>query len=181
MAGILFLVLGNRTQPAAIIITPAAPTVTALPTQTPGPMRVYISGAILKPAVYELPADAILLDAITAAGGFTSEANPATVNLALPLNDGMHVHVPIPGDEPTVDFDGGERSSGIDISGALVNINTATLEELDMLPGIGPSIAQKIIDYRESNGPFNAIEEIDRVSGIGPAKLEEIRDLITLQ
>jgi len=181
MAGILFLVLGNRTQPAAIIITPAAPTVTALPTQTPGPMRVYISGAILKPAVYELPADAILLDAITAAGGFTSEANPATVNLALPLNDGMHVHVPIPGDEPTVDFGGGERSSGIDISGALVNINTATLEELDMLPGIGPSIAQKIIDYRESNGPFTAIEEIDRVSGIGPAKLEEIRDLITLQ
>jgi len=181
IAGIMFFVLLNRTQPAAIFITPPAPTATARPTETPGPLRVYISGAVLRPAVYELSADAILLDAITAAGGFTAEADQATVNLALPLRDGMHVHVPVPGDEPVVELGGDERSSGINLSSALVNINTATLEELDTLPGIGPSIAQKIIDYRENNGAFSAVEEIDRVSGIGPAKLEEIRELITVQ
>jgi len=136
---------------------------------------------VLRPAVYEISADAILLDAITAAGGFSPEADQATVNLALPLRDGMHVHVPFPGDDPVVEFSGDERSSGNNFSGALININTATLEELDTLPGIGPSTAQKIIDYRENNGTFSAIEEIDRVSGIGPAKLEEIRDLITVQ
>ena len=181
IAGMVLFVLYNRTQPAAIIINPPKPTATIQPTETPGPLRVYISGAVLNPAVYELPADAILLDAITAAGGFANEADQTVINLALPLKDGMHVHVPIPGDEPVVEMGGDEGSSGINRSGTPVNINTASLEELDTLPGIGPSIAQKIIDYRENNGPFSVIEEIDGVSGIGPAKLEEIRDLITVR
>ena len=180
VAGIVALVLLDRGQPAAIIITPPAPTATVRPTDTPGPMRVYISGAILRPAVYELSADAILLDAITAAGGFTSEANQAAVNLALPLRDGMHVHVPVPGDELVVGDGGDDRSSGIILSGATVNINVANLEQLDTLPGIGPSTAQKIIDYREANGAFTSIEEIERVSGIGPAKLDQLRGLIAV-
>ena len=180
VAGIVVLVLLDRSQPAAIIITPPAPTATVRPADTPGPMRVYISGAVLRPAVYELSADAILLDAITAAGGFTSEANQVAVNLALPLRDGMHVHVPVPGDEAVIEAGGDEGSSGIILSGALVNINTATLEQLDTLPGIGPSTAQKIIDYRQANGSFTSIEEIERVSGIGPAKLDQLRGLISV-
>ena len=181
VAGVVALVLRDRTQPAPIFITPPAPTATVLPTDTPGPLRVYISGAVLRPAVYELSQDAILLDAVTAAGGLTSEADHAAINLALPLKDGMHVHVPLPGDDPVIMVGGEERSSNINISGGLVNINIATLAELDTLPGIGPSTAQKIINYREANGKFVSVDEIDRVSGIGAAKLEQIRDLISVE
>lgn len=144
-------------------------------------MRVYISGEVVHPDVYELPSGAILLDAVNAAGGLSEEANREIVNLALPLSDGMHVHVPGNAEEGALPPVSGGVVSSSDSPGTPININTASLEELDRLPGIGPSIAQKIIDFRQENGPFTAIEEVQNVSGIGPAKYEEIKDLITLQ
>lgn len=144
-------------------------------------MRVYISGEVAHPDVYELLSGAILLDLVNAAGGFSEEANRNIVNLALPLSDGMHVHVP----DNTIESSLPPVSSGSlpnnNPTNTTININTALLEELERLPGIGPSIAQKIIDYRQENGPFASIEEVQNVSGIGPAKYEQIKDLITLQ
>jgi competence protein ComEA len=122
-----------------------------------------------------------MLDAINAAGGFSEEANRDIVNLALPLSDGMHVHVSDNSEEASLPPVSGGVVPSSDSPGTPININTASLGELDILPGIGPSIAQNIIDYRQENGPFTAIEEVQNVSGIGPAKYEQIKDLITLQ
>lgn len=174
--GILIMTLNGRTLPAPIFISPAAPLATTAPTVTAGPLRIYISGEVSEPAVYDVPAGAIVQDAVRAAGGFTAEANTESVNLALQLADGMHIHVPAVGDPaggPAV-----RQGSVILGNDPLVNINLATLAELETLPGIGPSTAQKIIDFRQANGPFQTIEDIMNVSGIGPGKYEQIKDLI---
>ena len=189
--GALAVVLSDRNRPAPIYITPASPTNTPPPTltpppsPTPSPLRIHISGQVSAPDVYELPAGAILRDAIDAAGGLTSEASADVVNLALPLADGMHVHVP-PSDQldsapPLVERAPTAVNPPEQPGGVLINLNTATLEELDQLPGIGPATAQKIIDYRQTNGPFAAVEDVENVSGIGPAKLEQIRPLVTVE
>jgi competence protein ComEA len=182
------LVLGllNRPQPAPIEIIPALPTTTdlptatSLPTVTPGPLRVYVSGAVLVPEVYTLPAGSIARDAVNMAGGFTADAVREAVNLAQILQDGMHIHVPAVGEEALAPAVRGETISvpaGLD---GLININVATQAELEQLPGIGPSLAQEIIDYRQAHGPFTAVDEILNVSGIGPVKFEQIKDLITV-
>jgi competence protein ComEA len=179
--------LTGRTQPAPIIIEPPAPTASPGPTGTPRPLRVYISGAVQHPDVYELPADSIIRDLVHRAGDFADDAAIDAVNLALPLADGMHVHIPTLQDAPVAppvvsaplapvnSMDAG----GAAAVGGLININTATLEELDTLPGIGPSTAQKIIDHRNEHGPFPTIEAILDVSGIGPAKFDAIKALIS--
>jgi competence protein ComEA len=139
--------------------------------------------------VYELPPGSRIGDAIEAAGGWTSEANTAVVNLAQPLVDGMQIYVPSLAEVseaavPVVSDPAPLTRSGevIDMTagGGLVNINTAGLEELDSLPGIGPSTAQKILDYREEYGRFNTIEELMNVSGIGEAKFGSVKELITV-
>lgn len=156
---------------------------------TDGPIHIYVSGAVLRPAVYTLPPGSLLDDAVRAAGGFAAGADTAAVNLAQPAADGMQVHVPLLaealptpppvklplGAEPTV----ASRMGGISIGG-LININTATQTDLEMLPGIGPSTAINIIAHREANGPFATIEDIMDVPGIGDGKFEAIRDLITV-
>jgi competence protein ComEA len=138
---------------------------------------VYVSGAVREPAVYTLPPGAIVQQAITMAGGPADDAALDALNLARPLVDGEQVVVPRQGEAaPTPLSPGptGDASPGI----GLVNINTATLDELDTLPGVGPAIAQRIIDYRTANGPFQRIEDIQNVAGIGPATFEDLRDLI---
>ncbi len=153
------------------------PTPTATP--TPSPIRVYVSGAVHSPDVYELPAGAIVRDAIQAAGGATGEADLSAINLALPLADGMHIHMPRAGEVTQVAPISGAPSSpsGSETGGARVNINTATLAELDTLPGIGPAMAQRIINGR----PYNKPEDILRVPGIGEATFARLKDLITVQ
>lgn len=180
--------IAGRTEPAPIVIEPPAPTSTPAPTTTPRPLRVYVSGAVRHPDVYTLPPDSIVRDLVQMAGDFTSDAATDAVNLALPLSDGMHVHIPAQQDvagalpvvsaplPPANSLDAAAPTG----SGTLININTATLEELDTLPGIGPSTAQKIIDHRATHGPFLTIEAILDVSGIGPAKYEQIKALITV-
>ena len=196
-AGFGLASLRGATQPAPIEIVPPEstppatlmPTTAVEPTPTSGPIHVYVSGAVARPAVYELPPGSLIDDAVRAAGGFADEADSAAVNLAQPAVDGMQVHVPLleealptpppvslsPGVEPTT----ASRMGGITTAG-LIDINTATQTDLEMLPGIGPSTAANIIAHRDANGPFAAIEAIMDVPGIGEGRFEAIRDLITV-
>lgn len=182
--GSVVVALSGRTRPAPIYITPPSPTPTALPDPTQAPMNVHLSGEVVSPDVYELPPGAILQDAIEAAGGFTESAAADVVNLALPLNTGMHVHIPAADQvdlEPVLIEGDAPAPTTIEGSpGQLINLNTAGSEELELLPGIGPATAQKIVDYRKANGPFVTVEDIQKVSGIGPSKLEQIRGLVTV-
>jgi competence protein ComEA len=163
--------------PAPITIVPPQPTSPPLPTVTPGPIHVYVSGAVNRPAVYELPPNSLAQDAVIAAGGQTAEADLSRVNLAQTLHEGDQVHVPVFGEVSVVGSDG---SVATPTPSGPINLNTATLEELEWLPGIGPSLAQRIVDYRDSHGTFTSIEQVMNVSGIGPGKFDGIRDLIVV-
>ncbi|MGD2165846.1 MAG: helix-hairpin-helix domain-containing protein [Anaerolineae bacterium] len=168
----------NARQPASpIVISTPLPTSTPLPSPTPAPIRVYVSGAVHEPAVCELPRGSIVQDAIEAAGGEALGADLASVNLAMELEDQQHVHVPRQGEaDPPPVISGG----GSDGEGGRVNINTATAGELETLPGVGEVTAQRIIEYREANGPFETIEEIQDVSGIGVKTFEGLRDVVVV-
>ena len=188
------LTLTRRVQPAQIVIQPPAPTPVPDPTATPGPLRVFVNGAVAAPAVYELAPGSVVQQAIEQAGGFAAEADTAVVNLAFPLQDGMQIYVPTIAEtaaqgqtavtNPVVRTEGIELETAVEAAaaapGGLIDINSATVADLDTLPGIGPSTAEKIVEYREANGPFAAIEEIMNVSGIGPAKFEQIQAFITV-
>ena len=166
----------------------SAPTATPQPAATPTPasLRVYVTGAVAKSDVYVLEPGSIVKDAIQAAGGLTVEADPERINQALELKDQQQIHVPRKDEaNPPPPIQGGQDST-VDNSNhteptgtSLININTATPEQLDTLPGIGPAIAQRIIDYRENIGAFASIEEITQVSGIGESTFAKIRALIT--
>ena len=165
--------------PVLQIATPP-PTLTPVPTSTPGPLRVYVSGAVAHPDVYQLPPDAIVRDALSAAGGGLPDADLARINLARQLLDQQHIHVPLTG-EIAPPADSSEEGRSLPSQSGCVNINTATSEELDRLPGIGPTYAQRIIDYRAAHGAFQDVEELTQVKGIGPSTLEKIRDLICVR
>jgi competence protein ComEA len=126
--------------------------------------------------VYALPLNAIVKDAIAAAGGPTDEADLDRINLATRLSDQMQVYVTRKG-EAAPPPPGGSPPDGVT---GKININTASVEKLDKLPGIGPAIASAIVDYRTQNGPFKTIEDINAVKGIGDALFEKIKDQITV-
>jgi len=169
---------------AEITLTPDP---TVAPTPTPAPVRVYVTGAVVTSDVYFLPAGSIVKDAIAAAGGLTPEADRERINQALELKDQQQIHVPRVGEgDPPPPIQGGpanEPAGGSSSAGSngFINLNTATLEQLDSLPGIGPAIAGRIIDYRENSGGFNAIDEITQVSGVGEATLAKFRDSVTVE
>ncbi len=175
LVAIAAVTLALRIQkPEPIIIEPPAPTATA------GPIQVYVSGAVAAPGVYALPAGSITEDAIATAGGTLTEANLNAINLASSLSDGMQVHVPLEGEvsaPATAPDAGGAESAAIAYP---LNINTASAADLETLPGIGPALAGRIVDYRETYGAFASIEAIQNVSGIGPATFEGFQDLITV-
>jgi competence protein ComEA len=174
---VVYLSLRGREPAAAIIVSTPPPTPSPPPLPTPAPIRVYVSGAVQRPAVCELPAGSIVQDAIDAVGGPAAEADLSCLNLALELQDQQHVHVPQKGEaNPPPAISGGAPRS----QGTLVDINTATAGELETLPGVGEVMAQRIIAYRKVNGLFKTIEEIQNVSGIGPKTFEGMRDLITV-
>ncbi len=161
---------------------PRGEPVELLPPPTPLPMLVHVSGAVAAPGVYSLPPGSRVQDAVAAAGGLLADANDGLLNLAALLVDGQKVVVPTRAAAATPGGGQGEappdhRSGGVDL---LVNINTASQAELETLPGIGPSLAQAVIAYREANGLFTSLEGIQAVVGIGPVTFEEIKDLITL-
>jgi competence protein ComEA len=173
--GALVLFQVSRPAPQPLRLSTAIPLPTQSLTPTPYTLRVYVSGAVHSPDVYTLLQDSIVKDAMEAAGGPTDDADLERINLALPVNDGQHVHVPRKGEEnPPV-----QSPSGQPASGSKVNINTADLALLESLPGVGPALAQRIVDHRQTHGPFERIEDITDVSGIGDAIFESIQDLIT--
>ncbi|MBN1642086.1 MAG: helix-hairpin-helix domain-containing protein [Anaerolineae bacterium] len=168
-------------RPGPIVISTPAPTQTPspVPSPTPSPLRVYVSGAVVQPDVYLLPPGSIVKDALAAAGGATEHADLTRVNLAVALRDQQQVHVPCVGEgAPSAATTGPAPTVG---PPAEVDINHASLEELDALPGIGPAIAQRIIDYREAYGGFVSPEEIMNVRGIGPSTYAEIEHLIVVR
>ncbi len=141
-----------------------------------------MSGAVARPGVYSLPQGSRLQDAIRAAGEALPDADLGVLNLAASLEDGSQVDVPVigaAGSSPSAA--GASRFASGGATGGLVDINTATQEELESLPGIGPTLARRIIDYRQANGPFASIEAIQDVEGIGPGIFKEIEELITVR
>lgn len=149
---------------------------------------VQVAGAVHVPGVYQLLAQSRVFEAVAAAGGFSSDADEQAVALAAQLFDGCRVYVPEVGETVSGGVVGpAESSAGItggdpagEPGGSLVSLNSASAAELDSLPGIGPSLAEQIIIYRESEGPFTSIDELTDVPGIGPAKLEQLRPLVML-
>ena len=155
----------------------AAVNLQALPT-TP-PLVIDVRGEVLRPGVYELPLGSRVEDALAAAGGLTLKADQTKINRAALLTDGEQISIPSKLATRVI----GDSTIGIGSTqtpSELVNINTADLTALDSLPGIGPALAQRIIDYRDANGPFQSIEEIMNVSGIGQSIFDNIQSLITV-
>ena len=145
---------------------------------------VDVAGAVVTPGVYRLREGARVAQAIDAAGGLTPEADVTGLNRASKVVDGQKIYVPHVGEQQTVgDVAGsgpGEASAGTSVVSDLVNINTANAAELQTLSGVGPSMAQSIIDERTQNGPFASIDDLMRVSGIGEKKFAKIKDCICI-
>jgi len=157
---------------------PPADQLTAV-SELPSFVIVYVSGAVRHPDVYKLPATARVKDAVLAAGGFADEADPDQLNLADHITDAQHIQVPRQGETPPAAAAPADQPATE--TGALLNINTASASELEGLEGIGQVIAQRIIEYRAANGPFQAVEELTKVKGISANLLAKIASLISTE
>lgn len=164
----------------------AAPGSAAAVTPSPSPsaVTVDVAGKVRHPGVVTLPAGARVIDAIRAAGGLRPGSQPGTLNLARPLSDGEQILVGVtapPGSGGIVPPQGAPppgAGAGTAPSGAPLDLNTATAGQLDQLPGVGPVLAQRIVDYRTRRGSFRSVDELRQVSGIGPAKFDDIKGLV---
>lgn len=173
---------------ALLLVTrlPTGRPVALEPPPTEAPIEVHVIGAVLRPGVYLFTDGSRVQDAIIAAGGLTTDANTEGINLAAKLLDGQQVSIPGggPGEiappQPTAVFRVLTGAATGIPSADLININTATATELEALPGIGPTLAQRIVDYRTQHGPFQSIGDIMNVSGIGPAIFDQLQALITV-
>ena len=139
---------------------------------------VHVAGAVRRPGLYRLKEGSRVADAVARAGGATAKADTAAVNLAAPLADGIQVVVPsrvagVAGAAAT-----GQAGAGT-AAGVRVSLSSASLAELDALPGVGPVTAQKILDYRAAHGGFSSVDDLDSIPGIGPARLEQLRELVS--
>lgn len=160
---------------------PSGQAVVLRPVPTEKPVVVYITGAVPRPGVYALAQGSRVQDAISAAGGFLADAEKSGINLARLVEDGEQLDIPYTEGSSPVIVDQPTPTQDLGLSGTdLININIASQSELETLPGIGPTTAQKIITYRQQNGPFVKIDDIINVSGIGPGTFERIKDLITV-
>lgn len=157
-----------------------------------GNIVVEVAGAVKKPGIYELKSKARVTDAISAAGGFARDADKEQINLAEPLSDGVKVTIPRLGDDSASGImlpaaQGFVGSSKLSTSSpakssatGLISLNRASQSDLESLPGIGPIIAKKILEYRQSIGGFKSIDQLLEVNGIGPKKLEKMRAHVQL-
>ena len=141
---------------------------------------VHVVGAVRRPGLLRLPEGARVADAVRRAGGATRRADLSAVNLAAPLVDGTQVLVPRRVEASAAGAGGAGAEPGPAAApGGRVSLSSATVEELDELPGVGPVTAEKIVDYRTAHGPFASVDDLDAVPGIGPARLEQLRELVT--
>lgn len=166
-----YSVLQARSTPVAV----AVPTVMSSPAPTPTPsptIQVHVIGAVKRPGVVSVPEGSRVADAIEAAGGLDSSADPGELNLAAVIADGSQVAIGTQG-KPRGEIHS-TTSEGADAAAGSINLNTATVAQLDTLPGVGPVTAQKIIDWREANKRFARVEELQEVDGIGPKSYAEI-------
>lgn len=183
-AGAVWLV---RTPPPATeaLLPRATPTSIALDTppataaipSVPAVVLVHVAGAVIEPGVYELAGDARVRDAVVAAGGPTETADWNALNLAAIVGDGVKVYVPSVGEDVPPSLTVPVAPVGDQAAGP-IDVNVATVVELEELPGVGPATAAAIVTERERSGPFLDVDDLDRVPGIGPAKLEALRGLV---
>jgi competence protein ComEA len=172
--------------PRASTTALAAAPASAVPASTePAEVVVQVAGAVVHPGVYRLAAGARVMDLVEAAGGATADADLEAMSLAARLGDGQRVQVPHRGEVLPASAtgapaggDGGPGSAESSVPGEPVDLNSAGLDELDALPGVGPATAQAIITYRSNHGPFESVEDLTEVPGIGVAKLDALRDLV---
>jgi competence protein ComEA len=168
--GAVLAIRRPETSPLAVRTPLASPTVAPL-------LRVHVSGAVAISGVYSFRNGDRVEDAVAAAGGFTAEANPDGINLAARLADGQQVMIPRKGDPPT---SLPASSTGSGAPSRKISINSGSLAELAVLPGIGPVTGQKIIDFRVKNGPFLKLEDLTENKLVPASTYEKIKDLITL-
>lgn len=172
---------------------PAGASTSAPGSTVPSEVVVHVAGAVGRPGVQRLPGGSRVVDAVDAAGGANPDADLARVNLAVPVQDGQQVYLPRVGEVPPTPVGGAGGAGGAggpstdspgdgpgSPAGQPVNINTASADELDTLPGVGPATAEAIIAYREQSGPFTSVDQLLDVRGIGDAKLAQLRDLVTI-
>jgi competence protein ComEA len=176
----LLALVGQRLARAGAAQEPVA-VATSLERIAAAPVRaqlvVHVVGEVRRPGLYRLRDGARIADAVRRAGGARRGADLAALNLAAPLVDGVQVLVPARVAEgaspPMTSGSSGETPAGP------VSLSSATIEELDELPGVGPITAQKIVDYRAEHGPFGSVDDLDAVPGIGPTRIEQLRELVT--
>jgi competence protein ComEA len=176
---VIVLVLAGRFVLPARTASPVAPlppvgVAPGASARPPALLVVDVVGAVRQPGLYRLRKGSRIADAVARAGGATPNADIAAVNVAAPLADGVQIVVPRRGAGTAA----APSAAGGGAASAPVDLNTATLEQLDALPGVGPVTAQKIVDYRQQHGPFTAVAQLDAISGIGPARLEQLKGLV---
>ncbi len=147
----------------------------AVEATAPAALVVHVVGAVRRPGLYRLREGSRIAEAVERAGGATRRADLSLVNLAAPVADGIQVVVPRRA--PAGAGAAAAQSGAAEAPAGPVHLNTATLEQLDALPGVGPSTAQKILDFRQEHGAFTSVDELDAVPGIGPARLEQLREV----
>ena len=174
-------VLGWRSRPQSEAVrTPAVLTASAPAVRSSAApaLVVAVTGRVRRPGVVTLPAGARVIDAVQAAGGPAPGADLALLNLARKLADGELVVVGVPGAADQGANPAG--TSGPNAANGRVDLNSATMEQLDALPGVGPVLAQRILDWRAANGPFNSVDQLREVTGIGEAKFSDLRERVTV-
>ena len=147
--------------------------------EVPAKIKIYIAGEVVSPGVYELDENSRIEDAINIAGGLTKDAFLRDVNLACILEDAMKIYIPNKNDNENIEIISGNTTNPTSTSNG-ININKADASELESIPGIGPSTAQKIITYRNENGKFSSIDDIKNISGIGDKKFESIKEYLSV-
>jgi competence protein ComEA len=152
---------------------------TETPADEPLVLMADIKGAVNQPGVYEIQEGNRVVDLVELAGGLAAEADVSTINFAMRVTDEMTIYIPKKGEsvESVNQIEGGEQST----KKTTVNLNRADASELETLPGIGPSKAEAIIEYRETNGSFKSIEDLKSISGIGDKTFEKLKELISVR
>ncbi len=146
--------------------------------KTSASIYIDIGGEVKKPGVYEMDSGARVYEVIDQAGGLTEEADTSSINQAEMIEDGSKIYIPSVSEKEA--DTGSEHRSGIDDKSGSININTADADELQSIPGIGPVTAEKIIDYRKTNGPFTNIEDLKLINGIGDKTFEKMKDKVSI-